>query len=384
MEPRWNLGGTLVNLPQDLLTRNLLTAQYGSAPEDQRHLTTSATLVEPWWDATKLEELWWNLPRNLSAAQYGSAPEDQRHLTTSAKLVEPWWDATKLEELWWNLPRNLSAAQYGSAPEDQRHLTTSAKLVEPWWDATKLEELWWNLPRNPLWRPNTNLPQKTRDTLQLPQLWWNLGETPRNLKNFGGTFRGTFWRPNTDLPQRTVESLPPNLYYGWRPQSYCCWGKRTRLKFLSPHCGCRSFQPQMFQLALAMMSRKQKAKTQFAVVQLRLKRRSFTRHCCVVILSNFTTSFCLSLKNGSFLSLKAWCLSWQKPLMCTWCGVHRHCDTYSGVQRVLETSLSIWSTRKISQRLNVESTTFQSWRNFWRCSSRHDSILMAPSICWNC
>ena len=33
---------------------------------------------------------------------------------------------------------------------------------------------------------------------------------------------------------RTIESpkaiLPPNLAYGWRPQSYCCWGKNyTRI-----------------------------------------------------------------------------------------------------------------------------------------------------------
>ena len=61
--------------------------------------------------------------------------------------------------------------------------------------------------------------QKTRKITKLAQPSWNLG----------GTFCGTFWRPKTDLPQRTIESpkaiLPGNLYYGWRPQSYCCWGK---------------------------------------------------------------------------------------------------------------------------------------------------------------
>ena len=73
--------------------------------------------------------------------------------------------------------------------------------------------------RGTFWRPKTDLPQKTREITKLAQPWWNLG----------GTFRRTFWRPKTDLPQRTTESpkaiLPRNLYYGWRPQSYCCWGK---------------------------------------------------------------------------------------------------------------------------------------------------------------
>ena len=51
----------------------------------------------------------------------------------------------------------------------------------------------------------------------------------------GGTFHATFWQPKTDLPQRTTESLkailPRNLYYGWRPQSYCCWGKIRTSEF---------------------------------------------------------------------------------------------------------------------------------------------------------
>ena len=48
----------------------------------------------------------------------------------------------------------------------------------------------------------------------------------------GGSFHRTFWQPKTDLPQRTIESpkaiLPRNLYYGWRPQSYSCWGQQQQ------------------------------------------------------------------------------------------------------------------------------------------------------------
>ena len=65
------------------------------------------------------------------------------------------------------------------------------------------------------WHSKTGLPQKTREIMKLAQPWWNLGEpstepfeaepfgsprricprepeTPRNLKNLGGTFRRTF------------------------------------------------------------------------------------------------------------------------------------------------------------------------------------------------
>ena len=70
----------------------------------------------------------------------------------------------------WNLPQNFLAAQDGSAPEDQRLHETCATLVEPWWNLLAAK---------------------------------------------------------TDLPQRAIESpkaiLPPNLNYGWRPLSYCCW-----------------------------------------------------------------------------------------------------------------------------------------------------------------
>ena len=69
-------------------------------------------------------------------------------------------------------------------------------------------------------------------------------ERSRNLRNLGETLVKPRWnlggslvnlpqptKLETDLPQRTIESpkaiLPRNLYYGWRPQSYCCWWKKT-------------------------------------------------------------------------------------------------------------------------------------------------------------
>ena len=47
----------------------------------------------------------------------------------------------------------------------------------------------------------------------------SFGNTPKNL--LGGE---SHLRKN---PERKRVTLPRNLYYGWRPQSYCCWGKKT-------------------------------------------------------------------------------------------------------------------------------------------------------------
>ena len=179
-----NLHETLVK-PWRNLSQNLLAAQdepLGSPrrpcprePETLRILENlGGTFRGTFWqpktalpqrtrDTTNLGEPWWNLPRNLLAAQDGSAPENQRHCETWRTLVEPsaepfgsprricprepetlrnlenlggtfrgtFWqpktdlpqrtrDTTKLGEPWWNLPRNLLAAQDGSAPENHR------------------------------------------------------------------------------------------------------------------------------------------------------------------------------------------------------------------------------------------------------------------------
>ena len=116
------------------------------------------------------------------------------------KLEEPWCTlAGTLVGLgetsvqpWWNLPRNLLAAQDGSAPENQRHHETWRDLVEPW--------------RNTFWQPKTDLPQRTMESPK--------AILPRNL------YYG--WRPQSYC---CWGKMPRNLYYGWRPQSYCCWGK---------------------------------------------------------------------------------------------------------------------------------------------------------------
>ena len=83
-------------------------------PERLRNLgNLGKTLGEPWW--------------NLLAAQDGSAPENQRDYETWATLVKLWW--------------NLLAAQDGSAPENQRVHETWATLVKLWWNPGRtLEE----------------------------------------------------------------------------------------------------------------------------------------------------------------------------------------------------------------------------------------------------
>ena len=71
-----------------------------------------------------------------------------------------------------------------------------------------------------------NLPITFSEATALVEPLWNLGGIlVQPWQNLGGTF----CQPKTDLPQRTIESpkaiRPRNLYYGWRPQSYCCWEK---------------------------------------------------------------------------------------------------------------------------------------------------------------
>ena len=75
----------------------------------------------------------------------------------------------------------------------------------------------------------------------------NLGELG-NLENLGNLYLGTFtWKPllgNLDLGTFTWEpwangfwscsGLLRNLYYGWRPQSFCCWGKNPKTILLHP------------------------------------------------------------------------------------------------------------------------------------------------------
>ena len=198
-----NLGGTFWQPKTDLAQRTRDTTKLGEA-----WWNLGGTFVKPWWNlgetlvnpwrnlggtlAEPSAEPWWNLARNLLAAQDGSAPRNLENL--GGTLVNPW---RNLGGTWWNLPRNLLAAQDGSCSENQRHHETWRRLVEPWWNlGESLAEPWRNLPRN-----------------------------------LGGTLRGTFWQPKTDLPQRTIESpkaiLPRSLYYGWRPQNYCCWEKKT-------------------------------------------------------------------------------------------------------------------------------------------------------------
>ena len=80
-----NLGGTSVKPWRNLL-QNLLAAQDGSAPENQRHHETWRTLVELWRAlAGTLLGPWWNLARNLLAAQDGSALENHK----SPKAILP-------------------------------------------------------------------------------------------------------------------------------------------------------------------------------------------------------------------------------------------------------------------------------------------------------
>ena len=100
-----------------------------------------------------------------------------------------------------------------------------AKLAQLSWNvgATSVKA-WWNLPRNilaaqdrPCGSPRGICPREPETT----KLGGNLGRTlvEPSAQPFGSPRQ----------IQRTRESLkailPRNLYYGWRPQSYRCWGK---------------------------------------------------------------------------------------------------------------------------------------------------------------
>ena len=97
-----------------------------------------------------------------------------------------------------------------------RHVNNSCNFdPEQDWE-TNVKNSWRNAPKNLFWT-NSHLGDKSGTLVK----GWNLG----------GTFRGTFRQPKMDLPQRTSESPKAILpwYYGWRPQSYCGWGKTQRL-----------------------------------------------------------------------------------------------------------------------------------------------------------
>ena len=145
--------------------------------------------------------------------------------------------------VWGTLPKNLLGGQSHllqkkqktnvsfchktfTMAEDPKANSVQKHAKKRWrnWEANVKK--WWGdplqkgiCPRRPERSPNL---RNLLETLAEPR--WNLGET----------FRGTFWQPKTDLPQRTIESpkaiLPRNLYYGWRPQIYCSWGKTNQQK----------------------------------------------------------------------------------------------------------------------------------------------------------
>ena len=96
-----------------------------SAPEDQRDNEACATLVKPWWN---LGVTLVGLPQNLLAAQDGSAPEDQRHHETCATLAEP---STVTEPF--GSPRRICPRR-PETPRNLRNLgeTLVQPLVEPW------------------------------------------------------------------------------------------------------------------------------------------------------------------------------------------------------------------------------------------------------------
>ena len=124
-------------------------------------------LMKPWWNLVKP---WWSLGQP-STEPFKTQPcgSPRRTCSREPETRKTW---RVLVEAWSNLQWNLLAAQDRSAPEDQRHHETWRTLV-------------WNLPRNLV-------------------------------------------AAQEGSAQRTLESpkaiLPRNLYYGWRPQSYFCWG----------------------------------------------------------------------------------------------------------------------------------------------------------------
>ena len=133
MEPQWNLAWW--NLPQ-----NLLAAQHGSDPENQRESETWATLVKLWWSlgGTPVEPCMVEPsaePFSSSTRIWPRKPERVRNVGNLGKtLVEPWWNP------WWNLPQNLLAAQDGSASENHRESESNSAPKPLLW--LKTPKLW--------------------------------------------------------------------------------------------------------------------------------------------------------------------------------------------------------------------------------------------------
>ena len=106
-------------------------------------------------DTTKFAQPWWNLPQNLLAAQDGSAPEDQRHHETCATLAKPWRNLG-------GTFRGTLAAQDGYGPENHRESEgNSAPKPLLWLKTPKLLLLGKNQQRAQNWLENdTNMQEK--------------------------------------------------------------------------------------------------------------------------------------------------------------------------------------------------------------------------------
>ena len=143
------------------------------------------------------------------------------------KEIENW--ETSFKRWWGNLPENLLA-------EGQRHHETCATLVEPW------RTFHGNFQDRTFWQPKTDRPHQRHH-----ENWRILVEpsaepfgSPRRAlvepspkpKPFGSP-RG-MWPREPDRVRNAI--LPRNLYYGWIPESYCCWGRNKLFNFFWQIC----------------------------------------------------------------------------------------------------------------------------------------------------
>ena len=183
--------------------------------------TVWGTLQRTFWEAKAIcaknprRQTWHFAPRRLL---WLKIPK----LTLLGKNAKKSWRNWETNvKKWWGSPGQDLSETKGICPEDQKDRETCAtfvkrrcnlreSLVEP-----STEHF--GSPKQALWQPRGICPREPETT----KLGGNLGRTlvEPSAQPFGSPRQ----------IQRTRESLkailPRNLYYGWRPQSYCCWGK---------------------------------------------------------------------------------------------------------------------------------------------------------------
>ena len=181
------------------------------------------------WE-TNVKNSWQNPPQNLfwSNSRLPKKPQE---------TVRPMW-----RTVWGTLQITFWEAKTICCKEPQKTSVSFAPRPLVWLKTPKLmplkkmqkrveelgdkcKEVMGEPSTKPFGTPKRICPRRPRGITKLAQPWWNLGETFLGpWWTFHRTSKDrTFWQPKTESPKAI---LPRDLYYRWRPQSYCCWGIR--------------------------------------------------------------------------------------------------------------------------------------------------------------